>query len=861
MVRLMRPRMVRLSAVVVGLLTCLSGAGGAIAGDVAPLAASFDYAMPSRFRVPALPATDATFGPESPTRYFVGAVKPDHWHVDLDACASTGPIASYEWTLDGQPLASSASCDGTFFEVPEEGAHEVTLRVLDGHGASASATRRVVVQDWLLVGLGDSYGSGEGVPDVPVSQLALDAVAAAQAAVLDAQTAFAQSLAAYTTAQQDLNALLPLLNTAISRYNAWVAAVNDVDVSCGNLPPTPVQCAAANAALVTATAQLTSALSALGLEYLFGDPTLIGVLTNWKTSLQNAYDVALAAKNAADAALAAAQQSLAQAWDQVGPRWQNRRCHRSANSGQVLAAQRLEDADPHTSVTFLHLACSGATTWKGLIGGYGGQEQWDGEDPDGDLVPQIAAAADLTEGREVDGAIVSIGGNDVRFADVITNCITKEPCYDEHAADDPDVATFFSDYCAPLGILSGLCEQYLALTSTQFPGNAHDMFFLGTDPDHEDLAHHLGLDDLPAAYDAVQNQLWSQAWSGKLTGLFEQSGRERIYLTAYPSITRREGDAPGAPTELCGFDPGAPIDGRLKNLPGLTLPEVDWADTVVAPQLASTMKASADEHRWRFVDGHVARFDGHGYCADANWLVRIPQSIRGQIRPSLEPTLDMLTNSANGSVHPNALGQQAYAGAIFAALLCDLYPGCDPAAEPRVPALAPVPLPGAKLALVDNASKPAKRKLRVAATTPLLAAPVPGPGDPTKLGGVLRVSSTSGADDAVLALPAAGWKGLGKPAGAKGWKYSDKSRSRGPCTSVVVKPGKKLRATCKGEGIPFTLDEDAQDAILVTLALGDDPAQCLLFGGSVQKNRPAIGKKNGLFKAKNAPAPAACPLP
>ena len=31
------------------------------------------------------------------------------------------------------------------------------------------------------------------------------------------------------------------------------------------------------------------------------------------------------------------------------------------------------------------------------------------------------------------------------------------------------------------------------------------------------------------------------------------------------------------------------------------------------------------------------------------------------------------------------------------------------------------------------------------------------------------------------------------------------------------------------------------------------------FGGTVQTDRPAVGKKSGLFQAKNAPAPTSCP--
>jgi hypothetical protein len=33
---------------------------------------------------------------------------------------------------------------------------------------------------------------------------------------------------------------------------------------------------------------------------------------------------------------------------------------------------------------------------------------------------------------------------------------------------------------------------------------------------------------------------------------------------------------------------------------------------------------------------------------------------------------------------------------------------------------------------------------------------------------------------------------------------------------------------------------------------------CVLFGGEVKKDIPAVGKKAGVFQAKNAPPPPAC---
>lgn len=179
-------------------------------------------------------------------------------------------------------------------------------------------------------------------------------------------------------------------------------------------------------------------------------------------------------------------------------------------------------------------------------------------------------------------------------------------------------------------------------------------------------------------------------------------------------------------------------------------------------------------------------------------------------------------------------------------------------AEFSIDSLTRVPvrlLPGTKLLVSDPAAKPAKRKIELVAKTPLVETPAPGSDDPTQIGGALRIANPkSGGDDALLALPAAGWQGLGRPAGSKGWQYKDPRRALGACTSVVAKPGKSVTATCKGAAIPFTLDEPSQGSIAVSLTLGDDQPQCMHFGGTVRKDRP------GIFKARNAPA-LSCPLP
>lgn len=99
--------------------------------------------------------------------------------------------------------------------------------------------------------------------------------------------------------------------------------------------------------------------------------------------------------------------------------WQSVRCHRSARAAPAKAAQRIEDVDDHSSVTFVHLACSGATVPRGLLGPYAGIEPPPDEPA---LEPQVDALNELVARRPVDAVLVSIGANDVHFGDTVRFC-------------------------------------------------------------------------------------------------------------------------------------------------------------------------------------------------------------------------------------------------------------------------------------------------------------------------------------------------------------------------------------------------------------------------------------------------------
>jgi hypothetical protein len=108
-----------------------------------------------------------------------------------------------------------------------------------------------------------------------------------------------------------------------------------------------------------------------------------------------------------------------------GPLWQDPRCDRSAESFEAKAALAVEQSSRRTSVSFVHLACSGAAIGKGVSGPYWGISPGDADLP---LASQTGKLRSLTAGREIDALLISIGANDLGFGDVLAFCVTWEFC-------------------------------------------------------------------------------------------------------------------------------------------------------------------------------------------------------------------------------------------------------------------------------------------------------------------------------------------------------------------------------------------------------------------------------------------------
>ena len=161
-----------------------------------------------------------------------------------------------------------------------------------------------------------------------------------------------------------------------------------------------------------------------------------------------------------------------------------------------------------------------------------------------------------------------------------------------------------------------------------------------------------------------------------------------------------------------------------------------------------------------------------------------------------------------------------------------------------------------QILVLRDPGDPSKRNLRFLIKDDFVTTPSPGSvNDPATAGATIRLVNPTTLEEAVFVIPGGPeWKALGKPAGAKGYKYKAPA-GLGPCRSIVVNPRKKAKVVCSAKhgAIPFDLDEASQGSLSVSLRLGTGGAQCATFGGLLIQDEP------GSFKAKKSPAGSACP--
>ena len=351
--------------------------------------------------------------------------------------------------------------------------------------------------------------------------------------------------------------------------------------------------------------------------------------------------------------------------------WFDRRCHRSAMSGHAMAAASIEANDPHTAVTYLSFACSGAEIWSGLVSSYYGIEQ-----PDNSLVtplkPQLLALmehlcqADDATGcienpRQIDSLFLSIGVNDLGFSTIIKNCAGRQTL-DEVLTEDLFIAGVLDS------VLSGDWESLASYHLRELQAH-YDLLVtaLAWLADLLGLAEFACEDDLDPLIDMNLATLWMHygllgrmldGEAGEIANELRENPNSHYWMS--PSVRERfrsyYGDLPTAMT--ASIKPGAvyvtsypedPFTDADGNHGGcgvfrlLSADEARWIGKQ-GPRLNQRVRWAATANRWHYVDGIAEGFEGHGYCAgSASYFVSLSDSFMSQF-------------NIDGTLHPNRDG-------------------------------------------------------------------------------------------------------------------------------------------------------------------------------------------------------------
>jgi len=120
-------------------------------------------------------------------------------------------------------------------------------------------------------------------------------------------------------------------------------------------------------------------------------------------------------------------------WAQHGARWLNAACHRSLYGYQMRTALALAIENAHSAVTFIPLACTGATIEDGLLERQRARETACGGRACPNVVPAqlaqlgnaLALAHRRRPDRNLDLVLLTIGANDIGFSELVADVIIK----------------------------------------------------------------------------------------------------------------------------------------------------------------------------------------------------------------------------------------------------------------------------------------------------------------------------------------------------------------------------------------------------------------------------------------------------
>lgn len=261
-----------------------------------------------------------------------------------------------------------------------------------------------------------------------------------------------------------------------------------------------------------------------------------------------------------------------QNWQRQSAVWFNAACHRSLYSYQTRTALALAARYPHVAVTYLPLACTGATIADGLFGSQRAREcppnrsgatcSGSVSGQLGELREALTAAKRRQPDRRLDLLLLTIGANDINF--------------------------------------SGLVSDVIVDTSTERAIFKRSGMIGSVDESRSELMR-----DLPQGFAKLREAL--KPLVGDLS---------RVVYTAYgnPALA---GGAP-CPGGRAGFDIHPSFNANPQRLANVTaFVENEFLPTLkaLAQCQGGVLCRDPSADRMTFVDAHQGAFAAHGFCA------------------------------------------------------------------------------------------------------------------------------------------------------------------------------------------------------------------------------------------------------
>jgi lysophospholipase L1-like esterase len=262
-------------------------------------------------------------------------------------------------------------------------------------------------------------------------------------------------------------------------------------------------------------------------------------------------------------------------WQQQRALWLNSACHRSLYSYQTRTALALAVQYPHIAVTYLPLACTGATIADGLLGSQRVQECLPSKTANtcsgsvngqfAELREALTAAKRRQPDRKLDLVLLSVGANDIYFSGLVADVIV----------DTPTERALFRRS----GVMASVEDSRTALAR-----------------------------DLPQGFSKLREALKS------LVG-----DMSRVVYTSYANPTLADTNTP-CPGGRAGFDIHPSFNAEPQRLAAVS----NYVESEFLPQLKALALCQSGilcrnprADRMTFVDAHQAAFASHGFCARA----------------------------------------------------------------------------------------------------------------------------------------------------------------------------------------------------------------------------------------------------